>query len=529
MKKVFLFLVTFAVSFNFVFAQTAEDDTNHYINYFRDIAISEMHRTGIPASITLAQGIHESNSGKSRLATQGNNHFGIKCHKGWTGSSMKHTDDAPDECFRTYASPQESYKDHSEFLVHRDRYNNCFNFPSTDYVNWAKELKKAGYATNPVYAEKLIEKIEKHYLYIYDQPDWENVLAIIEMNKKLSRGEDVLAAAPQTTTSYINEITETYTPTPITNQQTEVVSYTTNSNVETTTNNGLAPGEYVIREYSPFENTKAETSQPIETKQNNSHQQDYTTTSILKSPEQILQAHQTIAKTEPAPQPIIETTKIIDAAPTNEIVMTNHSVEVPSSKIEQPTIIQPSKKNKIEVATQPIANSNKVEAVVVKRKVESISANNLKPTSHITYFNRRKVVMYNYGVTALDVANDYDVRVQQLAKYNEVEGEDYIEANTKIYLQPKRKKGPWGKPYHKVESGETIYDIAQLYGVKSKKLRKMNLMANHQEPIIGEVVYLRKKRDYPPKTNQNSSNYNESITYNKGGDWLSGIKKLFNE
>ncbi len=142
-----------------------------YIDRFRDIAVTEMRRTGIPASITLAQGILESGAGNSRLALQANNHFGIKCHD-WTGPSITHDDDAKGECFRKYNSPEESYRDHSVFLMTRQRYAFLFDYKPTDYTSWAHGLKKAGYATNPQYPQLLLKLIADHALNQYDDPSY---------------------------------------------------------------------------------------------------------------------------------------------------------------------------------------------------------------------------------------------------------------------------------------------------------------------------------------------------------------------
>jgi len=172
----------------------------NYILQYRDISISEMNRTGIPASITLAQGLLESGIGESRLATEGNNHFGIKCHD-WTGPSVKHTDDAPNECFRKYSSAYESYLDHSDFLTGRKRYQVLFTYDRDDYVSWAKGLKRCGYATNPKYAELLIQKIELYYLHIFDKPNWLELWSIVETNRKLSLGQMDIASTEQTQTA----------------------------------------------------------------------------------------------------------------------------------------------------------------------------------------------------------------------------------------------------------------------------------------------------------------------------------------
>jgi LysM repeat protein len=127
-----------------------------------------MKRTGIPASITLAQGMIESDNGRSRLASQANNHFGIKCHDDWTGPRIRHADDRRNDCFRKYSQAEDSFKDHSDFLRSEPRYRSLFSLKLTDYKGWARGLKKAGYATNPDYANMLIRKVDEYSLYNYD-------------------------------------------------------------------------------------------------------------------------------------------------------------------------------------------------------------------------------------------------------------------------------------------------------------------------------------------------------------------------
>lgn len=140
-----------------------------YIDTYKDLAISEMKRTGIPASITLAQGMIESDFGRSRLAVEANNHFGIKCHNDWTGQTIRHHDDKRNECFRKYKKVAESYYDHSDFLKSGSRYTSLFDLDVTDYKGWARGLKKAGYATNPDYANMLIRNIEENNLMALDR------------------------------------------------------------------------------------------------------------------------------------------------------------------------------------------------------------------------------------------------------------------------------------------------------------------------------------------------------------------------
>ncbi|CAM1373466.1 glucosaminidase domain-containing protein [Tenacibaculum xiamenense] len=148
---------------------TTPKNTNEYILKFAPIAVKKMHEHNIPASITLAQGILESGSGRSPLAVRSNNHFGIKCHRGWKGKSVTHDDDEKGECFRKYKYPESSYEDHSQFLLTRKRYASLFRLRHTDYKGWAYGLKRAGYATDRRYPQKLISLIHKYDLMKYDR------------------------------------------------------------------------------------------------------------------------------------------------------------------------------------------------------------------------------------------------------------------------------------------------------------------------------------------------------------------------
>ncbi len=149
-------------------AQTRNKQYEDYIKKYKDIAIREMKRYHIPASITLAQGLLESGAGRSTLARKSNNHFGIKCGSDWSGRTVRHDDDARNECFRAYKHAEESYEDHSKFLRNRPRYASLFKLKMTDYKGWARGLKKAGYATDPRYAQRLIDIIELYELHRYD-------------------------------------------------------------------------------------------------------------------------------------------------------------------------------------------------------------------------------------------------------------------------------------------------------------------------------------------------------------------------
>ena len=165
MTTLWVFLFVFAASMQ---AQRRNARYNEYIKQYAPLAVEQMKRHKIPASITLAQGLLESGAGHSELARKSNNHFGIKCGGGWRGRTVRHDDDARNECFRAYRNPMDSYEDHSLFLRRGARYAFLFNLKITDYRGWARGLKKAGYATDPSYANRLITIIEDYELYKYD-------------------------------------------------------------------------------------------------------------------------------------------------------------------------------------------------------------------------------------------------------------------------------------------------------------------------------------------------------------------------
>jgi LysM repeat protein len=181
--------------------QAQNDDVITYINTWKEMAMSEMQRTGVPASITLAQGIHESMAGKSPLSLKSNNHFGIKCKNEWQGEKVFHDDDARGECFRSYPSAEQSYIDHSDFLRNSARYGFLFQLDPADYKEWALGLKKAGYATNVRYSQILIKLVEDYNL---------NQYSLIAMGEKQRSDEIILVS--NRTTPVIREMETTITP-----------------------------------------------------------------------------------------------------------------------------------------------------------------------------------------------------------------------------------------------------------------------------------------------------------------------------
>ncbi len=175
-------LILFCVALGAVQAQAQQNKITReqYIARWQKTAVDEMEKFGIPASITMAQGLLESDSGNSRLAKEGNNHFGIKCKSDWGGERIYHDDDQLGECFRRYDSAQDSWTDHSVFLDSSERYAFLFTLDQTDYKGWAEGLKRAGYATDPNYPQRLIKIIEEHELFLLDRGEKLNTVEVIE-------------------------------------------------------------------------------------------------------------------------------------------------------------------------------------------------------------------------------------------------------------------------------------------------------------------------------------------------------------
>jgi LysM repeat protein len=199
-RKFILLLCLTAGSFAGFAQKSYNEQVQDYIAKFKDLAMQEQQRTGIPASITLAQGIFETAAGSSELCTNASNHFGIKCKNTWTGETYTYTDDAKDECFRKYSSAIHSYKDHSDFLKTNQRYSLLFNLSPTDYASWAYGLKRCGYATNPQYAKKLIKFIEDYKLQEYTYAalgnNEEDILLASAQEKMIPRSKTVSTVVP---------------------------------------------------------------------------------------------------------------------------------------------------------------------------------------------------------------------------------------------------------------------------------------------------------------------------------------------
>jgi len=342
-----------------------------YIERYKAVAIEEMKTYGIPASITLAQGIHESGSGASALATNANNHFGIKCHDNWAGQTYYHDDDKPQECFRVYNSAEESFRDHSQFLKTRSRYANLFTLEPGDYHGWAKGLKAAGYATNPRYPDIIIKLIEDYNLSQFDNPN----------------------------------------------------------------------GQVLTSK------TQAKDTAEIE---------------VIK---------QSLAHSNPS-----------NLLVTPAAVKTNHPAVSTSKDIHV-----------AEVTKQSSSQSSPPPApVVVEEK---------RPQLDLSKYNfEEKSVNNTIAIAKKDlpldaIAQKYNITIEQIYAFNDMTAGTKLYSNDLIYVENKKPESIFYQ--YEISTGETMRDVAQKFGVQLSALTKRNGLASGCEPLPGEVVVLRGRRDVP--------------------------------
>ena len=326
MKRLFTIGIVLALSVTLNAQLRWNSRYQAYIEKYKDLAIAEMLKYDIPASITLAQGLLESGAGMSELAIRGNNHFGIKCHD-WRGATTYHTDDEENECFRAYNDVYESYEDHSKFLARQPRYKSLFKLKPTDYRGWAHGLKKAGYATDPKYAEKLIKLIEDYDLHRFD----------------VGKGK--------------------------TKQEKQAVAQ---------------------------DNTLADDTYP-----------------------------------------------------------------------------------KKSSGKQLTAKSSSMGTIVASFQHEVKKRNGVK------------YVIVSAGETFADLSVEFGIPEKRLMRYNDVAQDRHFNGGERVYLQMKKNKAGKANTTHKVRPDETMYDIAQLYGIKLKKLCALNGMPQNIPPFEGQILRLR--------------------------------------
>lgn len=406
-----------------------------YLNQHKQLALQEMERMGVPASIKLAQGMLETNYGQSKLAIEGKNHFGIKCKNYWKGATIYITDDAPNECFRKYQSTKASYIDHSNFLMfHRNgHYSHLFNLPITDYEAWAKGLKKAGYATNPRYSQGLIRLIQRYHLYELDevQPTFVQA-AVPPKDPYISDSYTKPTSAPTvSTTKTTNTIVASVSK-----------SYTKPQNRPT-----------VVKTYP-------------------------------SKPSQALITASNHRPTPPSPKPTVTSANLKTFTVGNKKSKrssTKVAPIVPKSGEATSASTNPSSK----VSFQPIRP--KSQPAPDRLQINDVSINNCY------------AVYANLPLLPAFIANHYNLSLKKVYEYNNIQAGHKFKAGQPIYLQKKKRKAAKGFQTHTVGVGESMLDIAQKYGMQLSHLYKLNKMPAHAQPEEGETIYLRRKAKRPPK------------------------------
>jgi LysM repeat protein len=433
-----------------------------YVNTYKEIAMEEMKRTGVPASITLAQGILETENGNSELVKKSNNHFGIKCKEDWKGPSVSHTDDAPWECFRKYETAEESYRDHSNFLRTRKYYASLFDIDPSDYKAWAYGLKKAGYATNPQYAQQLIKYIETYNLQQY---------SLIAMGKQQKEEElfvkNDTPAIPVSNTSAV-----------IVQEKKDEIVVIEN-----------APGVTLTEEKNKPANKKAPENKTVLTKEEpvtiNEPKENKNTKVILpeeKKPEPIVGIKPAVKEEVNAVYPEgvfkINDTKVLYAAQGTSLLAIAEQNAVPLNYL---------------LDFNDLKNSNVVEngqLIYLQRK-------------------RRQGTVATHTVKAneslYDIAQTEGIRLEALLQYNLLSNpSQQVAEGESLNLQgmatemPKLKtaqavaanavSSTGGQKTHVVEAKETIYSISRKYNVPVNLLMDWNKMKGYDVKIGQELI-----------------------------------------
>jgi LysM repeat protein len=493
-------------------APPARMNVQQYIEMYSAIAIQEMLRSRIPASITLAQGILESGNGNSRLAREANNHFGIKCKNTWNGPTIYEDDDAPQECFRKYESAIDSYKDHSDFLMNNTRYAFLFDLDPKDYKGWAHGLKKAGYATNPQYGELLITFIEKHKLYQFDDVKLseEEIQELAEQKAEIKRlhgkeftinGVKAIKALPnesitQIAIDYDLKINEIYRYNDLTKDAI------------------CKAGDTIF-----IEPKKSKGDKDIYVVGPNETMHTISQRSGVKL-EKLLERNLLIAGQEPAAGEHIllrgkrtSPPKLANAI--SLVVINSDSNKVSTEPIKMDTIYNKKVYDNpiINVATQKPVDNPHVGSDIHEFK-ESLS-----------FFHT-----VQKGETLYKIGKKYGVSVASI-KYLNLLDSDSIEIGQRLIINPAIKdvdtKEPQPLPgVHEVKQGQTLYSIANLYNLSVADIIATNNLLSDTIYIGQQLIVVK----IPSQTIQNSIDNSDGAQYHtiENGDSLVNICKKYN-
>ncbi len=457
---------------------------DQYIEKYSSLAVDEMYRSKIPASITLAQGILESGNGNSRLATEANNHFGIKCKASWTGKTMYEDDDAPQECFRKYDAAIDSYRDHSDFLMKNSRYAFLFDLEQTDYKAWAHGLKKAGYATNPQYAELLITFIERHKLHKYD-------------GVKLSEEEDRenKEEKAETIKSYGKEIIVNGVPGIVAKAGDSYAQIALDYDMKVYQlyrNNDL-PKDAICKEGDTVYLKSKKSRSDIATHIVGENESMYLISQrYAVKLEKLLDRNELIEGQEPAVGETIylresrdKTPKLRDTVQIVNPVVPAKPAEVikvkePDMMVEETPVIA-----KVDTQFNQKVYEDPIKNLETQKPVE-VEASKPDPMhdfrENLSFFHTTQK-----GETLYGIGKKYGVRVDAIKFLNVLSG-DSIEVGQKLIINPAIKSADTKDPQtvpglHIVRQGETLFSISKMYNLKPADIKATNNLVSDQISI----------------------------------------------
>ncbi len=489
-----------------------------YIEKYSALAVEEMYRSHIPASITLAQGILESGNGNSRLATQANNHFGIKCKASWTGQTMYEDDDAPQECFRKYDAAIDSYRDHSDFLMNNKRYAFLFDLDSKDYKGWAYGLKKAGYATNPQYPELLITFIEKHGLHKYDEikrsEEEEKEQAEEKAQIVKTYGKEIMINGVPAITAKANEsfaqIALNY----------DIKVYQLYKYNDLQKDDECHEGDTI---FLKNKKNKAEIETCIFGKGDNTHKISQRYAVKL---EKILSRNNLVLNQQPAVGQVI----YLNSKRADNIVIADTAIQRDSVEI---------------VKTETAPNVIKVDTIVMnetvyedpKKNIETMFPVNENTLSYFDTLEEKKSELSFFhtvqaGETLYSIAKKYNVKVDALQFLNAMKNNN-IEVGQKLIINPNLPSADTKEPqpvpgYHIVRHGETLFAISKMYNISVSDLKAINTLINNDIKIDQRLIIVPVKTTSGGEVKTPTGSADAFYYTIEKGETLFGIGRKFN-
>ncbi len=493
-----------------------------YIEIYKRVAVMEMHRTGIPASITMAQGLLESGNGNSRLATQGNNHFGIKCKKTWTGKTIYEDDDAPGECFRAYDSAYLSYIDHSEFLLGNVRYAFLFEYDRTDYKSWAHGLKKAGYATNPKYPDLLITIIERHELHKLDHlkpedldipPDLELPKAEPVQPEKTEEGRVVFNDIPATRVQAGDNIVSLA-------KRNEMGAWEIRRYNDLEKEYELTPGEIIyLKPKKRKGSVPYHVVQPGETMWSISQMYGIKLKHLYrknkldkKASEQPVPGQTLYLQANNPSQPLTAERK---ESPVMKVVLPENP-HTPGDTVvnkEKPGEVAPVEHTPV-MSTEPAISPNEVQDTLnIPRekndKSEQVHVHTVN-AGETLFIIAKKYETSVEQIRELNSLPDYSIKLGQLLIINDAAKEPVVDTETTTFV-------------HVVQAGETLYAIAKKYNMEVDELKRINKLVN-ENLAVGQKLHLNKS---DTETQEKSTNELPATHKVEKGDTLYSLSRKY--